>query len=30
MLKIKGRWTYLYRALDKEGKTIKFEEDLSA
>src|ERR1700684_4559373 len=23
-VKIKGRWTYLYRAVDKEGKTIDF------
>ena len=21
-VKIKGRWTYLYRAVDKEGKTV--------
>jgi len=23
-VKIKGRWTYLYRAVDKEGKTVDF------
>ena len=23
-MKIKGRWTYLYRAVDKEGKTVDF------
>ena len=23
-IKIKGRWTYLYRAVDKEGKTVDF------
>ena len=23
-VKIKGRWTYLYRAIDKEGKTVDF------
>ena len=23
-IKIKGKWTYLYRAVDKEGKTIDF------
>ena len=23
-VKIKGRWTFLYRAVDKEGKTIDF------
>jgi transposase-like protein len=23
-VKIKGRWTYLYRAVDKEGKTVGF------
>ena len=22
-VKIKGRWTYLYRAVDKEGKTVE-------
>jgi transposase-like protein len=24
LVKIKGRWTYLYRAVDKEGKTVDF------
>ena len=23
-VKIRGRWTYLYRAVDKEGKTVNF------
>ena len=23
-VKIKGRWTYLYRAVDKEGRTVDF------
>ncbi len=23
-MKIKGRWTYLYRAVDKEGKTVDY------
>jgi hypothetical protein len=23
-VKIKGRWTYLYRAVDKQGKTVDF------
>jgi transposase-like protein len=23
-VKIKGRWIYLYRAVDKEGKTVDF------
>ena len=23
-MKIKGRWTYLYRAVDKEGRTVDF------
>ena len=23
-MKIKGRWSYLYRAVDKEGKTVDF------
>ena len=23
-VKIKGRWTYLYRSVDKEGKTVDF------
>jgi transposase-like protein len=23
-VKIKGRWTYLYRAVDKQGKTVAF------
>ena len=23
-VKIKGRWTYLYRAVDKQGKTVIF------
>ncbi len=23
-MKIKGRWTYLYRSVDKEGKTVDF------
>ena len=23
-MKIKGRWTYLYRAVDKQGKTVDF------
>ena len=23
-IKVKGRWTYLYRAIDKEGKTLDF------
>jgi len=23
-IKIKGKWTYLYRAVDKEGETIDF------
>lgn len=23
-IKIKGKWTYLYRAVDKEGRTIDF------
>lgn len=33
-VKIKGRWTYLYRAVDKEGKTVDFllraERDIAA
>ena len=23
-MKVKGRWTYLYRAVDKEGRTVDF------
>ena len=23
-IKVKGQWIYLYRAVDKEGKTINF------
>src|SRR3954453_6566351 len=23
-LKVKGRWTYLYRAVDKQGRTVDF------
>jgi DDE domain len=27
--KLKGRWTYLYRAVDKEGKTVNVLERLA-
>jgi transposase-like protein len=27
-VKIKGRWTYLYRAVNKEGKTVDFRSGL--
>lgn len=24
-IKVKGRWTYLYRAVDRDGKTLDFQ-----